>query len=48
MGRKLRDECIKNIINPSLEIDYYRTTLSNHIIIMLVRFISLIKIGVVE
>jgi hypothetical protein len=37
-----------SLINPSLEIDYCSTTLSNHDIIRFVRFISKIKVGVVE
>jgi hypothetical protein len=37
-----------NLINPSLEIGYCSITLSNHIIIRLVRFILKIKVGVVE
>jgi hypothetical protein len=37
-----------SIINLSIEIDYCSMTLSNHDIIMLVRFVSKIKVGVVE
>jgi hypothetical protein len=37
-----------SLINPSLEIGYCSTTLSNHDIIRLVRFVSKIKVGVVE
>jgi hypothetical protein len=44
---KLRNESIKSN-NLSLEIVYCSTTLSNHDIIRLVRFISKIKVGVVE
>jgi hypothetical protein len=47
MDWKLRDESI-SLLNPSLEIGYYSTTLSYHGIIRLVRFVSKIKIGVVE
>jgi hypothetical protein len=34
-----------NLINPSLEIGYCSTALSNHYIIRIVRFISKIKVG---
>jgi hypothetical protein len=37
-----------SLINPSLEIVYCSTTLSNHNIIRLVRFVSKIRVGVVE
>jgi hypothetical protein len=37
-----------NIINLSLETGYCSTTLSNHDIIRLVRFISEIKVGVMK
>jgi hypothetical protein len=37
-----------NLINPSLDMGYCSMTLSNHGIIMLVRFISKIKVGVVK
>jgi hypothetical protein len=37
-----------SLINPSLEIGYCSTMLSNHDIIRLVRFISKIKVRVVE
>jgi hypothetical protein len=36
------------LINLSLQFDYCSTTLSNHVIIRLVRFVSTIKVGVVE
>jgi hypothetical protein len=44
MDWKLRDESINNL---SLEVVYCGTTLSNHDIIRLVRFVSKIKVGVV-
>jgi hypothetical protein len=44
MDWKLRDESINNL---SLEVVYCGTTLSNHEIIRLVRFVSKIKVGVV-
>jgi hypothetical protein len=37
-----------SLINPSLEIVYCSMTLSNHDIIRLVRFVSKIKVGVME
>jgi hypothetical protein len=37
-----------SLINPSLEIVYCSTPLSNHDIIRLVRFVSKIKVGAVE
>jgi hypothetical protein len=37
-----------SLINQSLEIGYCSMTLSNHAIIRLIRFISKIKVGVVE
>jgi hypothetical protein len=37
-----------SLINKSLEIVYCSTTLSNHVIIRLVRFISKIKVWVAE
>jgi hypothetical protein len=37
-----------SVINPSLEIGYCSTLLSNHDIIRLVRFVSKIKVGVVK
>jgi hypothetical protein len=37
-----------NLINPSLETVYCSTTLSNHDIISLVRFVFKIRVGVVE
>jgi hypothetical protein len=37
-----------SLINTSLEIGYCSKTLSNHDIIKLVRFVSKIKVGVVE
>jgi hypothetical protein len=37
-----------SLINSSLEIVYYSTMLSNHDIIRFFRFVSKIKVGVVE
>jgi hypothetical protein len=37
-----------SLINLSLEIDYCSTTLYNHDIIRLIRFVSKIKVGDVE
>jgi hypothetical protein len=37
-----------SLINPSLETVYCSTTLSNHDIIRFVRFVSKIRVGVVE
>jgi hypothetical protein len=37
-----------SLINLSVEIVYYSTILSNHGIIRLVRFVSKIKVGVIE
>jgi hypothetical protein len=37
-----------SLINQSLEIVYYNTTLSNLVIISLIRFVSKIKVGVVK
>jgi hypothetical protein len=37
-----------SLINPSLDIGYCSMTLSNHDIIRLVRFVSKVKVGVVE
>jgi hypothetical protein len=47
MDQKMRNESI-SLINLSLKIGYCSTTLSNHGIIRLIRFVSKIKVGVVE
>jgi hypothetical protein len=47
MNRKLQANPL-GLINPSLGIGYCSTMLFNHDIIRLVRFMSKIKVGIVE